>query len=237
MPLDRSRNLHTQVATRPGPAAELGYRIIVKIGRGLARWYWRLDVVGTERVPTTGGFVLAPVHRSNVDFALAALGTPRRVRWMAKHTIFTGPLVDRFLLTFGAFPVNREIADRAALVTCERLVAAGEPVVMFPEGRRKEGPVIEDTFAGPAFVAARQRVPIVPMGIGGSEAAMPIGKRMIRPARITLVIGEPIYPDVELEGRVPRAAIDAFAAELRDELQRVYDMACSTAISAGPKPA
>ena len=83
--------------------------------------------------------------------------------------------------------------------------------------------LIEDLFRGPAFVASRERVPIVPMGIGGSDRAMPIGKKMIRPAKVVLVVGEPIYPDVPLTGRVPRAAVDELTERLRVELQRLYD--------------
>ena len=85
---------------------------------------------------------------------------------------------------------------------CEALLARGEIVVLFPEGRRKDGPVVEDLFDGPAFVACRQRVPIVPVGIGGAERAMPIGSKMVWPRKIVLTVGEPIYPDVPVSGRV-----------------------------------
>jgi 1-acyl-sn-glycerol-3-phosphate acyltransferase len=141
---------------------------------------------------------------------------------MAKHTIFKGGLIDWFLMSMGAFPVNRDLADRTALRICEELLDAGEAVVMFPEGRRKEGDTVEDLFRGPAFVAARQRVPIVPIGIGGSDAAMPIGKKLIYPRKIVCVIGEPLYPDVELEGRVSRDQVNELLERLRVDLERLY---------------
>jgi len=182
-------------------------------------------VIGSERVPRSGAFVVAPVHRSNLDFLLAGLAVKRPVRYMAKSSIFLGGLVDRFLNVMGAFPVVRDTADFSAIRTCEDLLAAGEPVVVFPEGRRKSGDHVADLFDGPAFVAARQRVPIIPIGIGGSDKAMPIGKKWILPHKVVIVIGEPIYPDVDIEGRVPRSAISALTEQLRGEVQGVYDEA------------
>lgn len=201
------------------------YRVLWVVARTLTGLYWRLEVVGRERVPRSGAFVVAPVHRSNVDFLLAGLAIGRPVRYMAKSSIFLGGLLDRLLFAMGAFPVVRDSNDFAAIRTCEKLLASGEPVVVFPEGRRKSGDEVLEMYDGPAFMAARQRVPIVPVGIGGSDKAMPIGKKRILPHKVVLVIGEPIYPDVPIEGRVPRSAIAALTAELRGEVQAVYDEA------------
>lgn len=210
---------------RRGPVAAGTYRVIAALARGATRLYWRLEVIGVERVPRSGAFVIAPVHRSNVDFLLAGIAIPRPVRWMAKSSIFLGGAIDKFLNGMGAFPVERDTADFSAIRTCEELLAAGEPVVVFPEGRRKSGDEVLDLFDGPAFMAARQRVPILPIGIGGSDKAMPIGRKMILPRKVVIVIGEPIYPDVETEGRVPRSTVTALTAQLRGEVQDVYDTA------------
>ena len=211
---------------RPSMVARVIYRALWWLAHPVGRLLFRLEVTGRDRVPTSGGCVLAPVHRSNLDFLLAAAACPRRVRWMAKDSIFKGGWIDRLLYGFGAFPVHRDLgADRAALRATEELLRNGEVVVLFPEGRRKEGPVVEEVFDGPAFVASRQRVPIVPLGIGGSASAMPIGKKMIRPRKVTLHLAEPIYPDVPLEGRVPRSSVQATSRQLREAVQRIFDQA------------
>lgn len=197
--------------------------------RTLAVWvtraYFRLDVVHRDRLPASGSYVIAPVHRSNLDFMLPCMAVPRRIRWMAKSSIFLGGWIDRFLYAMGAFPVNRDGIDRESLLTCMQVVSHGEPLVMFPEGRRKEGPRVEELFAGPAYVACHERVPIVPIGVGGSARAMPIGSKFVFPRRIVLVIGEPIYPDVPLAGRVPREVVDATTERLRVALQALYEEA------------
>jgi 1-acyl-sn-glycerol-3-phosphate acyltransferase len=209
------------VPLRPwAKALYAAFRVVVT---ALARLGWRLEVTGRDRLPTVGPFVLAPVHRSNLDFLIAGLAVPRRMRFMAKDSIWKAERFGRFIESVGAFPVDRDNPDRAALRKAEATVALSEPVVMFPEGTRREGPVVEDLFDGPAWVACRQRVPLVPMAIGGADRAMPIGSKMIRFTKVRVVIGEPIYPDVPLTGRVPRRVVTEVTDELNKELQALYD--------------
>lgn len=199
------------------------FRVLRAVIEGLARVVWRLEVEGRDRLPAAGPFVVAPVHRSYVDFAVAGAAVPRVVRFMAKDSIWKYSLPGRFFDAMGAFPVQRDQADRNALRRCEEAIAAGDPVVMFPEGRRRSGDVVEVIQDGPAWVACRNRIPVVPVGIGGSDRAMPMGAKMIRPAKVRVVIGEPIYPDVPAEGRVPRRAITELSERIRDEVQALYD--------------
>jgi 1-acyl-sn-glycerol-3-phosphate acyltransferase len=213
------------------PARFLFY-LLRGTGRFLFKLTFRFEVIGRDRIPASGGFVVSPVHRSNLDFMLPAVAIRQPVRWMAKDSIFKGGMIDVFLYAMGSFPVNRSGVDRSSLLTCEQVVADGEPIVMFPEGRRKEGHTIEQLFDGPAYVACHQRVPILPIGIGGSDRAMPIGSKLVYPRKIVLVIGEPIYPDVPTEGRVPRALVTATTERLHSALQPLYDQARSVAIPA-----
>ncbi len=224
---DLDELISSNVAAGSSLGARAAYRSMASTGRALARLYWHLEVIHPERFPQSGAFILAPNHRSNIDFMLPALATTRRVRWMAKNSIFYDGPIDRSLRALGAFPVDRDSTDRIALRTARGVVADGQPIVMFPEGRRKEGPTILDMFDGPAYVSCRERVPILPMGIGGSERAMPIGSKMVRPADIVIVVGELIYPDVALEGRVPRSAVSELTARLGEAVQVLYDRARS----------
>jgi 1-acyl-sn-glycerol-3-phosphate acyltransferase len=214
------------VALEPiSPLARALYAALRGFAVTVTRLLWRVEVRGRERIPTVGPFVLAPVHRSNADFLLAGVAVPRRMRFMAKDTLWKkGPgWFGRFMERLGGFPVDRERPDRRAIRTAEDAIALGDPVVIFPEGRRKEGPLVEDLYEGASWVACRQRVPIVPVGIGGSDEVLPKGSRMIRLVKVRIVIGEPIYPDVELTGRIPRRVMSEVTEELRKELQSLYD--------------
>lgn len=199
------------------------YAIAQLIVEGLCRVAWRVDVVGRENVPATGAFVLAPVHRSNIDTLLAGCVTRRPLRFMAKEEIWRFEFIAKVLASLGAFPVNRGTADREALRTCENALRAGEPVVLFPEGQRQFGPVIGQLFDGAVFVAARAGVPIVPVGIGGSEWAMRKGNRMIYPVKVTMTVGKPIEVARTSEGRISRPEIRKATEALQAELQILFD--------------
>src|SRR3546814_4169454 len=118
----------------------------------------------------------------------------------------------------GAFPVHRGSADRDALKACTDIVAGGSPLVMFPEGTRQSGPKVEELFDGTAYVAAKTGVPIIPMGIGGSEAMLPKGAKLPRRSKLVLVVGEPIPAPAKTEsGRMPRSAVSALTAQRSEE--------------------
>ena len=203
----------------------LWYALIRGIVAGFCRLFWRLSVTGQENIPKSGPFILAPVHRSNVDFAIAAAVTPRWMRYLAKDSIWKLGL-GRIWESLGAIPVARGTADRPAMRALEEAIERGEPVVMFPEGTRQSGPVVQPLFDGTAYIASRTRVPIIPVGIGGSEKAMPKGSKLLRPVKIAAVVGTPIVPEArEVGARVPRRAVTDLTAKLKDEVQRLFDEA------------
>jgi 1-acyl-sn-glycerol-3-phosphate acyltransferase len=189
---------------------------------GWTKLWFRVEYHGLEHVPQDGPYILAPVHRSNIDFALAACITRRRQRFMAKDTLWT-PGFGAVWSALGGIPVARGTADRQALTVSQTVLEAGEPLVMFPEGTRQLGPVVEELFDGPAFVQARTGVAIIPVGIGGSEAAMPKGAKWIRPKKVVVVVGEPLLP-LETEGaKARRAAVRAQTAALKVQVQALFD--------------
>jgi 1-acyl-sn-glycerol-3-phosphate acyltransferase len=195
------------------------------------RTWLRLSVFGGQHVPATGAFILAPgAHRSILDASLVSAATPRIMRYMGAEKYFETPALGRFLRSAGGFPVDRRSAGRAALGTAEAILASGQPLVMFPESRRREGPTIESLKDGPAFLAQRTGVPIVPVGIGGAARACPIGSRFIRPSKVTLVVGEPLRPPAQTAGeRVTRSDVSGLTSELQARLQALFDQAQAAA--------
>ena len=222
---------------RPGDDIEIwtgppstGTRISYGLVRGViwvvAKLLGRVTVIGRENIPVNGAFILAPVHRSNVDFALTSLVTRRPMRYMGKDNIWKSKPLGRFVSMLGAFPVHRGSADRDALKACTDIVNGGSPLVMFPEGTRQHGPVVQDLFDGTAYVAAKTNVPIIPMGIGGSEAMMPKGAKLLKPSKLVLIVGDPIPPpERTAAGRTPRSAVAAITERLHDEIQALFDEA------------
>lgn len=212
--------------TRLSRVQLLWYAFVRGVIIAFCRGFWRLRVDGTEHVPRSGPFILAPVHRSNVDTPLVCAVTRRPLRYMGKDAMWKYRASAWFFTSLGGFPVHRGTADREALRSCVEVLARGEAVVMFPEGTRQSGPLVEELFDGPAYVSLRTGAPIVPVGIGGSERAMPKGAKMIHPGRVCLVVGQPIHPPSSGSGaRAPRRAVRELTLRLRDELQVLFDEA------------
>ena len=203
----------------------------------VCRTYWRVQIRGKENVPTSGAYVIAPVHRSNIDTLLAGCLTRRRIRFMGKDSLWKYRWTGALFSSLGAFPVHRGTPDREALRQCEAALAGGEPVVLFPEGTRQSGPIVQPLFEGAAFVAARANVPIVPVGIGGSEWAMRKGSKLIRPVKVVMVVGTPIPPPDRSPGaRVSRRAVAETSDQLHKTLQSLFDQALAGAGRAGGQP-
>ncbi len=202
------------------------YRCLRSLTHAINRVYWRVETEGTEGIPASGPVIIAPVHRSFMDFFVASELTRRKLYYMAKDDLWSSPTLGRLVESLGAFPVNRAGADRVALGRAQQVLEAGQVLVLFPEGTRREGPLVEDLHEGAAFLASRTGAPIVPVGIGGTEGAMPKGSRLPKPVKVVVVAGEPIYPPVRTPGgHVPRRQVRELTAELRDEIQRLFDLA------------
>lgn len=214
-------------APRIGRPMTRGDRLVYRCTRRLiivvSKVLFRVEILGKEHLPTSGACVVAPVHRSNLDTPILAWITTRRLRFMGKDSLWKTKFGNWFLTALGGFPVARGTADREALRACQAIIERGEPLVMFPEGTRRSGETIGELFDGPAFVAARTGVPIVPIGVGGSERVMPKGSKLLRPKKVVLVIGPPIQPPVSSTGRVPRRVVRELTEELHGTLQALFD--------------
>ncbi len=220
----------TKIASHFAPNT-LASRFVYTIARtfvcGLTMLWTRMTIEGRERLPKSGGYVLAPVHRSYIDTPITASVTWRRVRFMGKQEVWKHPFVGWVLSTLGGFPVERGTADREALKRSIAVLKGGEPLVLFPEGERKDGPIIQPLFDGAAYVAARAGVPIVPVGIGGSARVLPRHAKFLHWGKVHVIVGTPLQAEVNESGRASREAIAEVTEQLHTDLQRLFDRAQS----------
>lgn len=230
-----SQEIESPERSKQGALGRVMYRPFWLIVYSFCKLMFRLRVHGRENLPD-GPFILSAVHRSFIDTPIVGVITGKRLRFMGKESLWNSKPLGVFLTFFGGFPVERAVADRTALRAAEDVLALGEPLVMFPEGTRQEGPRLDraQVHDGPAFVASRAGVPIVPVGIGGSAKALPLGARFPRPRRIVVVIGEPIMPAEKVNGKVPRRAVKDLTESLFDELGALY---VEARVLAGDEPA
>jgi 1-acyl-sn-glycerol-3-phosphate acyltransferase len=210
-----------QSALELNPRKTIVYRLVAALLIGLSKVLFRPTVIGRDNIPLEGPVLIAPIHRSNVDFAFTLFISPRKVFFMAKDSIFAVPILGPLVRHLGAFPIRRGAADRESMAQAEEVLRRGYALVLFPEGTRKEGRTVEPLHDGAMFVAARTGAMVVPVGIGGSDRAMPLGAKLPHPAKIRIVVGPALAPPTS-SGRVARSAVTAKSEELREALQTVY---------------
>jgi len=135
----------------------------------LVRLSTPLRSYGTERIPLTGGLVLALNHFSWLDPPAFGSVCPRSIHYMAKMEIHRVPAMGAVIRALGAFAVRRGESDREAVRAMRRLVAEGEAVGLFVEGTRQRSGVPGEVKSGASMAALQVDVPVVVGAIHGSQ--------------------------------------------------------------------
>src|SRR5574337_682314 len=148
------------------------YAIGYHLCRWIARTFFALSVEGEEHVPKSGPVILAPNHVSYLDPVVVGVAMSRRVHFMGKKELFRNPLVGWFLHGLQVFPVTRERVDPSTLKRTLSFLAAGQVVLMFPEGTRGDGRALRPAKPGIGVVAARSGAAVVPVFHRGTERAL-----------------------------------------------------------------
>ena len=153
---------------------------------------YRLQVYGKENIPKgKKPFIVMPNHISNNDPPLVSAVLKIPVAYMAKKELFTVPFFGWAVTMLGAFPIDREKVGKSSIKATKEIIAKNWCLGVFLEGTRSKTPgVLGKPNFGPAYVANLNNVPILPVGIIGSNK--PFG-------RIRVKIGKLFYPDKDLE--------------------------------------
>lgn len=184
------------------------------IGRSLFRLLFatvgRWEVRGHENIPEKGGVIIAPNHISFFDPPLAGAGMRRPLHFMAKMELFQVPVLGFLIKRTNAFPVRRGQQDIGAFRTAQRLLEAGEAVLMFPEGTRSKDGAFGRARPGVGMMACTAQVPVVPVRIRNSEK---LGKF----ARVRITYGKPVMPPKEYT----KESYLSFSEQVLEEIQKL----------------
>lgn len=175
----------------------------------------RLKVYGRDRMPRSGGIVVASNHFHWLDPAVLGAASPRVLYYMAKIEAHRVPGLGAFIRGFGCFPVRRGESDREAVRTMRRIVAEGKALGLFVEGTRQRSGVPGEVQAGAAMVALQEDAPIVPVAIHGTQTWRP-GSRQ----PVSIAWGEPM----KLQG-MPKGGKGYKEASglVQAEIRRLFD--------------
>lgn len=172
----------------------------------------RLEMEGVEYMPAEGPAIIAINHLSFLDPVLLSSVPQRKVISMSKAENLRNPILGPLLSAFDAFPVNRGKADRRALSTSLQVLEAGGLLLLAPEGTRSSDGQLQAGYDGLALVAVKSGVPIVPVGLSGTNQFKRNLKRLKR-TRVRMVFGRPFW--LQAAGRRPdRDELSAMTREV-----------------------
>lgn len=171
-------------------------------GRGLIRLLafpfggWKTR--GRENIPAAGPFLVVSNHLHIADPPIIAASFPLKCVLMAKADLWESGWSRFWVSNFGAFPVRRGGVDREAIRQAEAWIKKGVSVVMFPEGTRSPNGQMQPALPGAVLIATRLNIPIIPVGIKGSEKLKKLRHAFWHHPKITVDFGKPFsLPPVE----------------------------------------
>jgi 1-acyl-sn-glycerol-3-phosphate acyltransferase len=174
-----------------------------------------LRVYGAERMPMTGGLVVAANHFSWIDPPALGVASPRTLYFMAKVEAHRVPGLGQLVRTFGAFPVRRGESDRDAVRTMRQIVRDGNALGMFAEGTRQQTGVPGSVQPGAAMVAINEAVPVIPVALHGSQTW-----RLGNFAPVSVAWGQPmVFEGLPRGGKGYKEA----SLEIEREIRELWD--------------
>ena len=157
----------------------------------------RMEITGIEHLTPGQHYIFAGNHRSYSDTPALLSTLPGNFRFMAKEGLFKIPLMGHHLQLAGHIPVSL-VNPRAALKSLHRAAEMirerSVSVLIFPEGGRTDG-TLEPFKEGAAIIGIKSGVPIVPFGLIGTRAVLPMHGIAIRGGVVKVHLGKPIATD------------------------------------------
>jgi putative phosphoserine phosphatase/1-acylglycerol-3-phosphate O-acyltransferase len=193
----------------------------------------RFDIDGVDRIPAEGPAIVVANHRSYFDpLALGATFARRgrAVRFLGKKELFDAPVVGTVARALGGIRVDRASGSDDPLVEAAAALAAGELVAILPQGTIPRGRAFFDPELkgrwGAARLAAQAKVPVVPIGLWGTEEVWPRADRVPRvwnlthPPTVRVRVGEPVPLKLRSAEADTRRIMAAISALLPPEARR-----------------
>jgi len=187
----------------------------------VSRAVWKIEYVGVENIPASGGVIIAANHQTYIDPFWLSVKIKRPIRYLAWSAAFRWPVVGQCLTWFGAWPLALEGSDPAAIRRSIQWLRGGGAVVIFPEGGRATSTGALERFkAGAVRLALETNVPILPVTIKGGNQIWPRGRRVPRLGKVVITYHPLYHPEPP-----PNEETRAFARRESERLAKVIGSA------------
>jgi 1-acyl-sn-glycerol-3-phosphate acyltransferase len=166
---------HAPPATRHPTISPLWYRLnFCTVGFGFSLLF-SMRTQGYYNIPGRGPVLIIANHESYLDPLLVGLAVRRRVRILARKTLFRNRLFGSYISSAGVVPLDHHGFAREGLKVSAELLQAGEALLLFPEGERTHTGQMSPFKPGILLLMKQAKAPILPVGVAGSWEAYPRG--------------------------------------------------------------
>ena len=175
----------------------------------------KVEVRGTENIPTGAPAIYVSNHQSNFDIPIIYDGLPIQFRWMAKQELFKIPVFGLAMKRSGIIPIDRSNRRKTmhSIIAAAQRIKAGTSVVIFPEGTRTPDGHLQKFKKGALLIAAKAQVPVVPIAIHGSFKIQSKDSWKINGGSLVLEF----LPPITTEG-LKSSDIDALTIKVHDQI-------------------
>ena len=193
--------------------------VIARICKLLFHILFSWKVEGGKNIPLTGPLILITNHVNLFDPFFLLFSSPRWINFMAKEELFRSPFLRFWLRWAGSLPIRRggKVSDKQRMLKSARdALEKGLILGMFPEGGRSRDGKLRKGKPGSAVIASRTNVPILPVGIIGTDKIKGISWLWKRPG-IVVNIGKP-FKLPPTSGRMSKSQMQLLTTQLMREI-------------------
>jgi 1-acyl-sn-glycerol-3-phosphate acyltransferase len=224
-PVERTTGVYFDTAWARRYGVRLARAVVLDgVTRPLLHAVAKPRIDGLDRLEHVDGpVVFAANHASHIDTPLLLTALPERFR----HRAVVGAGADFFFdkrwkgalwaFAINAIPIERLRPSPRSIRLAAGLLSEGWSLVIFPEGGRTPHGWAQEHHPGPAYLAIRNDVPVVPVHIDGTRGILPRGGRRLRPGTTRVTFGHPLWADEAEDARAFAARVEQAVAVLADE--------------------
>jgi len=208
----------------------LSYRIAWLTFRTMYATYFRWRVFNPERVPVTGGVILAANHASILDPPLVGCGLSRDINYIGRESLFRYPVIGTVLRSWNSVPLDRDGGGAKGLREILNRLLAGGGIILFPEGTRTWDGKLQPARSGIGLTVIKSSAPVVPVRVFGTFEAYNRMHKFPRPHRVMVKYGQPL-----LFEKLRTEAKDCSKPRLKEIYQEIADEIMAAIAKLEPK--
>jgi len=173
------------------------YYVVKAIFWLILKIFWRMEIIGIENLPQSGGLIIASNHVSYLDPAVLAASFNRKIYFLTKKEVFKNNFISFLLKNMNALPIDRGKVDMLAFKKAINILREEKVLGIFPEGTRSSNGELQELKLGTIKIAMKTGVPILPVGIIGTHKIYPrsIKFPILFKHKIIVKYGAPQYLD------------------------------------------